>query len=138
MGDTGVLGFWDPRRKCVFDVHFVETNADTYAETKLHKLLNQHDWLNTGKYLGACIERRRHFMHMVFLVDGLMGEGGKLATKGDRAYLETCVYVRAHLSLNLERDFSLIVRGPRRGRPQTVILMPTNGVEASRFFMQGV
>ena len=28
-GDNGVLGFWNTRRMCVFDIHAVDTNADT-------------------------------------------------------------------------------------------------------------
>ena len=32
-GYTGVLGFWYPRRMCVFDVRVVDTDEDTYVGT---------------------------------------------------------------------------------------------------------
>ena len=31
--DNGVLGFWDPRRMCVFDVHVMDTDSDTFSGT---------------------------------------------------------------------------------------------------------
>ena len=37
--DTGVLGFWDPRMMCDFDVCVVDMDEDTYAGTQQNKVL---------------------------------------------------------------------------------------------------
>ena len=42
----------------VFDVRLVDTDADTYMRTQLHKVLTHPDQRKKGKYLEAWLEWR--------------------------------------------------------------------------------
>ena len=57
-GYNSVLGFWDPRRMCVFNFRVLDIYADTYVGTQLHTFLAQYEQRNKYKYLDACIEQR--------------------------------------------------------------------------------
>ena len=76
----GVLGVWDPRRMCVFDVHDVETNAVSYDVRHPHKILYRHKQRKKGKYIGTCLEGRCHFAPLLFSVDGVTVEVTKVTT----------------------------------------------------------
>ena len=80
-GDTSFLSFWYPRRMCVFDIRVVDTDADTYVGTQPHKVLTHHEQCNKVKYLEAFLECRQHFTPLMFLVDSVVGEDTKAATK---------------------------------------------------------
>ena len=146
QGDIGVLFFWYTIRVCVFNVHVVDTDADTYVGTQLHKSLAQHERHKKCKYLEACLKWRQKFMPMAFLVDGVTRQDIKVATKQladelpnkwDHAYFAICEYVRARLLLILIWAFRLLVRDPRSGRPHTVRRMSADMVEEYILVMQG-
>ena len=74
------------------------------------------------RYLGACLENRRHFTPFVLSVDGLLGReaktflkrlAGKLAGKWDKPYSQVCGYVKARLSIAAVRATHLCLRGSR-------------------------
>ena len=70
-GDTGILGFWDPSRICVFNVCVVETDTASYDGRHLQKILSKHELRKKGKCIEACLERQCHFMPLVLSVDGV-------------------------------------------------------------------
>ena len=111
-----------------------------------HKVLTQNERRKIGKYLDPCLKWRQQFMPLIFLVEVVMGEETKAATKQlvsnlynklEQEYSVTCGYVCACLFLNLVRDFSLLVQGQRIGRNQAVSQMYEDGVEASRLVIRG-
>ena len=80
-GNTVVLGFWDPRRMCVFNVCVVGIDTASYNGIHPHKILSQHEQRKRGEYIEACLELRRHFLPLVLSVDGVVVEETKAATK---------------------------------------------------------
>ena len=58
---------------CVFDIHIVDTNADSYDWIHPHKILSQHKYHKKGKCIEACRERQLLMIPLVFSVDGVMG-----------------------------------------------------------------
>jgi hypothetical protein len=63
------------------------------------KVLSAHEREKKKKYLGACLEQRRHFSPFVVSADGLLGEEAKillrklsamLAEKWEKPYSEVC------------------------------------------------
>ena len=117
-GDMGVLDFWAPCRMCDFDVHIVVKDAASYYGRHPHKILSRNERRQKGKYLETCLKTRRHFMSLVFSVDGVMEEEKKSATKQlaaalsnkwDRKYSERYGYVQACLPLKMVWAFSFLV-----------------------------
>ena len=72
-GVTGVLGFWDTRRMCVFNFRVVYMDIDTYVETQLYKFLFHNEWSKKRKYLEACLDWMWHFMPLVLSMGVFMG-----------------------------------------------------------------
>ena len=72
-GDTGVIGFWYPRRMCVFGVRAVDIDSASYGGKHPHGILYQHERRKKGKYIESFLERRHNFMSRVLEVDGVMG-----------------------------------------------------------------
>ena len=50
-GDTGVLGFWDPPRLCVYDVHIVNTDLESYDGRYPHHIQSQNAWQKRANIL---------------------------------------------------------------------------------------
>ena len=147
LGNTYIISIWYTMMLCFFVVRVVDTDADTYVGTQLHKVLTQYDWHNKCKYLEARHDWRRHFTSLVLSLEGEMVEETKADTKQlpskffnkcDRAYSAMCGYVCALLYLNLVRAFSPLVWGMRSGSPPIVIQMTVGGVEAYILVMWGV
>jgi hypothetical protein len=78
--------------------------------------------LKKKKYLEACLEQRRHFTPFVCSVDGLLGReaktfakrlAAKLAEKWQRSHSQTCIYVKARLSIAIIRATHLCLHGSR-------------------------
>ena len=67
--DIGVLIFRAPRRTFVFYVRVADIDVDTYAVNQPHKVLIHNEQHKKGNYLEACIDWRRNFTPMLFLVD---------------------------------------------------------------------
>ena len=121
-GDVGAHGFWRSGSTTIFDVRIVDTDAPSYNQRDPAKIIAGQEKAKKGKYLEACLERRRSFTPLVFSADGLMGTEAKAASrqlasllskKWSREYPECCGYVRSRLSLSLVRSVSLLLRGVR-------------------------
>jgi hypothetical protein len=119
-GDVGVHGFWRRAATTIFDVRITDVQAPSNQGMDPAKILARHEREKKGKYLEACLERRRHFTPLVYSVDGMMGceakaAGKKLAShlsaKWSRTYSEVCGYVLSWQSLALVRATTLCLRG---------------------------
>jgi len=121
-GDTAIMGFWKQGRKTIFDYRITDTDCRSYQNMAPEKVLEKMEGEKKGKYLEACLERRRDFTPMVYTVDGMPGKEARaaekkmashLAAKWTRDYSEMCGYVRAQMSLNLIRANTELLRGSR-------------------------
>jgi hypothetical protein len=88
----------------------------------MHKVLAAHEREKKKKYLGACLEQRRHFSPFVVSTDSLLGEEAKillkklstrLAEKWEKPYSEVCGFVNARMSIAIVRVTHLCLRGSR-------------------------
>jgi hypothetical protein len=86
------------------------------------KVLAAHEREKKKKYLGACLEQRRHFSPFVVSTDGLLSKEAKillrklsarLAEKWEKPYSEVCSYVSARMSIAIVRATHLCIRGSR-------------------------
>ena len=66
---------------CFFDFCVVDTDVDSYDGRHTHKILSQNEWCKKSRYLEACLERRHHFMLIMFPLGWGMGEDTKAETK---------------------------------------------------------
>ena len=119
-GEILIQGFWARGTDCILDVRVTDTDAKSYCKRLPAKVLETHEKEKKRKYLGACLERRRHFTPFVCSVDGLLGReatifskrpAAKLAVKWQRTYSEVCGYVNARLSIAIVRATHLCIRG---------------------------
>jgi hypothetical protein len=85
-------------------------------------VLSAHEREKKKKYLGACLEQRRHFSPFVVSTDGLLGKEAKillrklsaiLAEKSEKPYSEVCGYANARMSIAIVRATHLCIRGSR-------------------------
>jgi hypothetical protein len=70
-GDVGAHGFWKRGRTTIFDVMICDTNAKSYGNRTLKKVLESAALRKKSKYEVACLERRRDFTPMIYSVDGM-------------------------------------------------------------------
>jgi hypothetical protein len=121
-GDVAVKGFWKRGATTIFDVRITDTDAPSYRQQDVRKILEKHEKEKKKRYLQPCIEQRRHFTPLVFSVDGMMGSeaaaaakclASTLSTKWKRQYSEVCGFVRSRLSVALVRSMSMCLRNAR-------------------------
>jgi len=121
-GDLLIRGFWTPGTDCILDVRVTDTDAKSYCNRTPSKVLESHEKEKKRKYLGSCLENRRHFTPFVISVDGLLGREAqtfakrlavKLAGKWQKPYSQVCGYVKARLSIAAVRATHLCLRGSR-------------------------
>jgi hypothetical protein len=124
-GDKGCDNFWKWGTTCIFDSRITQTDAPTYRGKDPAKVLADAESEKKAKYLQACLDRRRHFTPMVYLVDGMTGDEARaaekklasaLAGKWKREYSEMCGYVRVRMSIAVVRSNTLLLRGQRKDR----------------------
>ena len=86
-----------------------------------HKVLKSQE-REKKKYSGACRNRRLHFTHLVFSIEGLSGVEATaaikrvtalLSAKWKRAYSEICGFVLSRISIALVRAVSQCFRRAR-------------------------
>ena len=76
-----MLGFWFPRRICVFDFCVVDTDTESHNGRHPHKIISYHKRRKKGNYIEDLFERQSHFTILVSSVNGLMGEETKVENK---------------------------------------------------------
>ena len=121
-GDLLIRGFWTPGTDCILDVRVTDTDSKSYCNRTPSKVLESQEKEKKRKYLGSCLENRRHFTPFVISVDGLLGREAqtfakrlavKLAGKWQKPYSQVCGYVKARLSIAAVRATHLCLRGSR-------------------------
>ena len=50
-GDTCVIGLCYPRRMCIFDVHVIDTNKESYEGRNPHRIMLYHEQRKKDKYI---------------------------------------------------------------------------------------
>jgi hypothetical protein len=87
---------------CIIDVRITDVDAKSNRSKDSDKVLSAHEREKKKKYLGACLDQRRHFSPFVVSTDGLLGKEAKillrklsamLAEKREKPYTEVCGYV---------------------------------------------
>jgi hypothetical protein len=124
-GDLLIRGFWTAGTDCILDVRVTDTDSKSCCKRTPFKVLESQEKEKKRKYLGACLENRRHFTPFVLSVDGLLGREAKtfakrlavkLAGKWQKPYSQVCGYVKARLSTAAVRATHLCLRGSRESR----------------------
>jgi hypothetical protein len=121
-GDILIRGLWARGTDCIIDVRITDVDAKYNRSKDPAKVLAAHECEKKKKYLGACLEQRRHFSPFVVSTDGLLGKEAKillkklsamLAKKWEKPYSEVCGYVNACMSIAIVRATHLCIRGSR-------------------------
>ena len=121
-GDVSVRGFWHRGNACIFDVSVIDTDAQSYAQMTVDKVIENKEKAKSTKYREMCRQNRMHFTPLIFSVDGMIGpraEGAirqlsaRLSRKWNQSYSAVCGFVRSRLTLSLVRAMHLCIRGAR-------------------------
>jgi hypothetical protein len=121
-GDLLIRGFGTAGTGCILDVRVTDTDSKACCKRTPFKVLESQEKEKKWKYLGACLENRRHFTPFVLSVDGLLGReaktfakrlAGKLAGKWQKPCSQVCGYVKARLSIAAVCATHLCLRGSR-------------------------
>lgn len=121
-GDILIRGLWDRGTDCIIDVRITDTDSKSQRAKDPMKVLENHEREKKKKYLGPCLEQRRHFTPFVVSTDGLVGREASsllrklsslLAEKSGKSYSEVRGFVNARMSIAIVRATHLCLRGSR-------------------------
>jgi hypothetical protein len=121
-GDVGAQGFWKRGRTTIFDVQVCDTDAKSYGNCNLKKVLEGAACRKKDKYEEACLERCRDFTPMIYLADGMADKharatekriAGILAAKWTQQYIHMASFVCTWMCLAMVRSNTLLLRGDR-------------------------
>ena len=76
-----VHGLWERGSGCVLDIRITGTDANSYKDISLAKVLERAAKAKKEKYLQACLDRSRSFTPLVYLVDGMTCKEAKTFEK---------------------------------------------------------
>ena len=79
--DLGAHGFWKRGRTTIFDVQVCDTDAKSYGNCNLKKVLEGAARRKKDKYEEACLERHQDFTPMIYLVNGMADKHARAAEK---------------------------------------------------------
>jgi hypothetical protein len=103
-------------------LRITDTNARSYQKKDFGKVLLQHEKEKKDKYLRTCLEMRKDFTPMVYLVDGIAEHKARnakrrlathLASKWKHGYSQMVCYVRVWMAIAVVCANSLLIRGSR-------------------------
>ncbi len=106
--DVGAHGFWKRGRTTIFDVQVCDTDAKSYGNRDLKKVLEGAACRKKDKYEEACLKRRRDFPPMIYLVDGMADKharaaekriAGILAAKWTQQYSQMASFIQTRMCL---------------------------------------
>ncbi len=107
-GDVGAHGFWKRGRTTIFDVQICDTDAKSYRNRTLKKVLESAALKKKNKYEEACLERHQDFTPMIYSVDGMADKhacaaekqiAGIIAGKWTRQYSQMASIVQTRMCL---------------------------------------
>ena len=111
---------WEHGMGCILNTRVADTDAKSYGNFCSTKVLEKAARQKVGRYLGACLARRRPFMPLVYLVDSMGCEEAKafekhiaspLATKWDIPYSEMVGCVRGRMGIATTMHNTMLLRG---------------------------
>jgi len=70
-GDVGVHGFWKRGRTTIFDIMICDTDAKSYGNRALKKVLESAALRKKSKYEETCLEKPGDSTPMIYSVDGM-------------------------------------------------------------------
>ena len=73
-GDLLIRGFWTKATDLIVDVRITDTDSKSHQGKDPAKVLEQQEREKKRKYLGPCLDRRKHFTPFVVSADGLKGK----------------------------------------------------------------
>jgi len=121
-GDIKVHGLWERGTDCILDVMISDSEGRSHRQMEPEKVLAKLERAKKAKHLAACLERRRTFTPLCYLVDGMAGKETKaaerqlarlLADKWGRQYSQMVGYVRARMAISVVRSQSRLLRSSR-------------------------
>ena len=80
-GDAGVHGFWERGRPCIFNVRITDTDARSYCNKDVSKVLAAQEKEKKDKCLRSCHVMRKDFTPLVYSIDGIAEREAKSAEK---------------------------------------------------------
>ena len=122
VGDLGVRGVWQPQAEALFDIHVVDTDAQSHAHCSVNAVLATAEKEKKRKYTQATHARHASFSPFVLTVDGLMAREAHfvvqriaraLSTKWSKSYGVVMGWVQTRMSFAILRATNLCVRGSR-------------------------
>ena len=117
-GDVGAHGFWKRGRTTIFDVQVCDTDAKSYGNRELKKVLESAARRKKDKYEEASLKRQRDFTPMIYSVDGMAEKharaakrrvAGMLAAKWKQQYSQMAHFVRTQMCLAVVRSNTLLL-----------------------------
>ena len=115
-------GVWQPQAEALFDVHVVDTDAQSYSQRAVMAVLSSAEREKKRKYAHAAEARHASFTPFVLSIDGLLAReaqfvirpfADRLSTKWGKPYGKVMGWVRARLSFAILRATNRCVRGSR-------------------------
>ena len=111
---------WSKCTSYVLDISVTDTDAKFYQSIALAKVLERATKEKKTTYLETFLERRRNFMPLVYLVDGMVyketaaydkGIASLIASKWERQYSEMVGFVGSRMSILLIRSNTIMLCG---------------------------
>lgn len=137
-GDVSVYGFYAPGTECIFDVRVTDPSNKSYRKKDPRKVLATQEKEKKDKYLRKCLERRKHFVPLVFSVDGMAGREAKkamkhlaslLAEKWERPHGQMVHFVKTSVAISLCRSVTLMLRSGRIRGPDRIAITSGDAME---------
>ena len=117
-----VHGLWETGSGYVLDVCISDTDANSYKDKTLKKVLEEHVKRKKDKYVQACLDRRRSFTPLVYSVTEMACKEARafekriaslLSDKWNRTYSKLVGYVRGRMAMSILCSKIVCLRGTR-------------------------
>ena len=121
-GDGLFTGFWSAYTDTIVDCQFVNLDAESYKDRDPESVLASRQAAKKKKHRGDCELNRRHFTPFISSRDAILAKeansftralAAHLAKKWNRAYSDTCGYVKGRLGLTIIRATTRCLCGSR-------------------------
>ena len=121
-GDGMFFNFWEPDTATIVDCQFVNLDADSYKDREADAVLASRQAAKKKKHRGDCALNRRHFTPFIASRDAILAKeansftramAAHLAKKWNRAYSDTCGYIKGRLGLTIIRATTRCLYGSR-------------------------
>ena len=119
VADIGVRGLWAAQTEALFDIHVMDTDAQSYTSCTVDSVLLSAENEKKKKYLDAVEARRASFTPFVTSIDGVLAHEAnsvmklKIPLKLEKPLSEVTGWVRVRLAFATQRATNLCIRGSR-------------------------